>query len=1002
MNNHKNIYLLDIWLNIIILFYKLHLINSLGFFPLKGAKEELSLNNTLLIFSINGAVDSSFNNDLNFLIESDFYKDNELLSNKRYINCIIQKSPNAVFGTQIDAICEIDLLIEPTCNTILFSKFISDSNIIKIDDPNNFILGKNISFSKNINITQNFEYNVEGLKFISCSKDNNYTFGIIGEMDKIFVSSFIFNLTINPYSSIKAQCKSPNIYFTKKAMINCTINILNNDNNFINNLNKGIEINNNYYRVINDEGEKILKIKIANDQNKIELPYLNCEKENTNINTSNNFSENENEIKSEDIINIENKNTSINESDLTINENNNIISEENNTENNITTFLNKSLGKEDENNTENNYDKKKTEIFDDKDNNEEDNNTLSNIEMDKNITKDNITNIKNDEKENNSTNQYNTTENKTEDYNMQNISKEFNNLTDYNNEINEGKNNSINNTYNETSEIEMKEENNITNEKNESIYFINKNISNEINITKENENQIIINDSIYKNISLENETKLDNITFKNISEMVINNNNSNISYNQENNNTNKTIDNNNENNNKSDVSADDSTQMWRIFGNRNGGNKNMNKTEIEKEEEKERDWERKKEEERKKKKEEEEKEQEERRRRIEREEMMKLIREREEKERKEREEKERIEREQEENKRREYLRERDRNYENNNNQNNQKDNNEQLNNMNNLDIKLIHAHFRFHNGYLHYLFYSLTTIPKGHKIKISLSITKYNNDIGYNKIDDVNVILTTEQEINTNDKNLIIEYKGLLECLDCRKIILNQNKIEGATIYNIPEEPSLRDAISVNKNHFISKFNLKSPLLYIAEEVSNKDCMIHLQGHFFNKNKFFISTFNLILINNGNSNQSNNITISCSLNERSIFACPINEKLNKYKYTLEPLIFDKKENIIIDNSLIIKNNNINSVTCENKQNIKNGNKMKNNEKDAKKKSKKKKIIILSSIFSIVIFLFLILCCCCYDIEPEYTYSSSSSPSSIRSISSSNYFGETSGLINRRW
>ena len=70
--------------------------------------------------------------------------------------------------------------------------------------------------------------------------------------------------------------------------------------------------------------------------------------------------------------------------------------------------------------------------------------------------------------------------------------------------------------------------------------------------------------------------------------------------------------------------------------------------------------------------------------------------------------------------------------------------------------------------------------------------------------------------------------------------------IEGATIYNIPEEQSLRDPISVNKGFYISKNEIKSPLLYITENISSKNCMINLEGKFFNKNKFFISKFNLI------------------------------------------------------------------------------------------------------------------------------------------------------------
>ena len=1030
----KFFFSLNICFHIILLFYRLNLINSFCFFPLKEAKEEISLNNTNLIFSIKGAVDSSFKEDINFLIESEFYKDNELLSNKKYVNCKIQKSPKAVFGTQINALCEFDLLYEPTSNKILFSKFISDTNMVKIDDPNNFILGKNLSFSKIINITQNYEFNIEGLKSINCFQ-NNYTFGIIGEIDKIFVSSFTFNLTINPSSPIKAQCKSPYIYFTRKTMINCTINILNNDTDFINNLNKGIEIKENYYRVINEEGEKILKIKIGNQNEKMELNNYNCSDENQ-VNNEKEIENKSDKNKTKDI-NEESKNILINETDIRDNEdinktrdNKDIIDyNKNKDDNNITKPYNNNSVIEGDNIIDISDEKNNTELMDVKEKNEIDNNTTSeNIKIDINITKHNITIInktKNNEIENNDDiNEYNKTENINEDYNIiKNITKNnnlTNNLTDFIeiiNEKNESKNYSINNESNIMTEL--KEENNITNEKNES-NIENKNISIAINNSiKDNEKEMKKSDNIYKNNSIENETQFKNFNYSNHTDIEnINNsiysdienstNNNNISYNQENNNTNKTIDKNTEKSDSRDIRGDELAQIWRLFGKGNRDNNINNKTEMEKEEEKQREWEKKKEEEKKKKKEEEEKDKEEIRKRREQEEMVKMIREREEKERKEKaekerkekEEKEKMEKEQEEKKRRENLRNRDRNYENNNNENDDKNknNNNDLNISNNLDIKLIHVQFRYSLGNIFYMFYSLTSIPKGHKIKINLSISKYNK-MGFN-IEDKNIILTTNEEINTSDKNIVIEYKGSLECKDCKKIILKNDNIEGATIYKIPEEKYLRDAIFVNKNNYISRYDIKSPLLYITEEISNKDCMVYLQGHFFNNNKFFISQFNLVLINKGNPQIKNNITVSCSLNERSIFTCPIKEQINRYDYELEQFIIDKKENIIIDNSLILKNNKINYVTCENKKiNNKNDkivdNKLKNNEKvDVKKKSKKKKIII--SLICLVLLLYLIITCCCYE-EPEYNYSPSSG-----AISSSNYVGETSVLMSRRW
>jgi hypothetical protein len=47
-------------------------------------------------------------------------------------------------------------------------------------------------------------------------------------------------------------------------MINCTLNISNNSN-----INQGIELKENLYKIVNEEGEKILKIKIGNNKYKV-------------------------------------------------------------------------------------------------------------------------------------------------------------------------------------------------------------------------------------------------------------------------------------------------------------------------------------------------------------------------------------------------------------------------------------------------------------------------------------------------------------------------------------------------------------------------------------------------------------------------------------------------------------------------------------------------------------------------------------------------------------
>ena len=127
--------------------------------------------------------------------------------------------------------------------------------------------------------------------------------------------------------------------------------------------------------------------------------------------------------------------------------------------------------------------------------------------------------------------------------------------------------------------------------------------------------------------------------------------------------------------------------------------------------------------------------------------------------------------------------------------------------------------------------------------------------------------------------------------------------------------------------------------------------------------------------------------------------------LVNYSYILEEVVTNKKENIIIENSMVTKNNMSYIISCENENNkvqvdenkIKN---LKDSDKENTKVTKKTSITkIILFIISIIIILYLIIDFCCgYEKEPEYQYSSSSTGA----ISNKNYNGETSGLINRRW
>ena len=1016
--------------NIILLFFSIDVINSLNFFPTEKVKEEQSLNNSLLIFTIKGAVDSNIKQNISFNIEAEFYKDEELLSKNNYIKCTIQENIKAVFGTQITSKCEYDLFYSPLSNKIIFVNFTSDLNVLEIKDPNNYIIGNNFTFIKNIDIIHNFEFVVEELKLINCTNDE-YIFGIMGEINNIFISGFTFNLTINQYSLVKAKCQSPYIYFTKKTMINCTISLLNKNEEFNKGLNKGIILKDNYYRIINEEGNKILKMKIGKNMHKIELAY-NCDEiqdyNNSIINVTNiTRDENNNLIKEKEKLEDNEKIIDNNKNDTNINNSkvdNDTEDRRDNYDNDIKISIiekidNKTVNEKNitEVNNTNITDNDYIENFNEaNDTNKTDN--INNYNDKNNITKDNITD--NFEIDNNQSKINNTENNNTLLYNISE-SDDATNVTDINNKTDEITRNEIT-TNNITSDVikdrnEEKESNdtkniqiNITNitinEKNNSLieennitkinlnsnFSSNNNGSNEINTTKkiEKEDIIINKNDTYENISKENNIRNET---KNQTELE-----------ESNSDTAKTI---NDNEKKNDTYVKKGRQ---IFGKGINFIKIKNKTEIELEEKKQREWEAKKEEEKKRKKEEEEKAKEEERKRREKEELDKMIKEREEKvqnyiaekERKEKEEKKRLEKEKEDNKRIEYLKHRDKNNydENNNNSNKEiinKDNNKELIFQTNIEAKLIHLQFRYGFGTVYYMFYSLTEIPKNHQIKINLSISRYNDNVRQYKLENIDIILTTNQEIRKEDKNIIVEYSGSLDCTKCRSIILNEKKIEGAIIYNIPKEIEFRDAIINTSKNFVTISELKSPLLYITENISNKNCLINLEGNFFNKNKFFNSKFNLNFL--GTYNRKN-INVFCGLNERSTFSCLLNEDINNFEYKLEQFIIDKKENIIIDNSKIVKNNIKYYITCENKNDIKKdeNNKKEDTLKNAPKTKSKKKKILIGIIFTIIL-LYCLISCCCNEKEPEIKYSSSSR---VASISSSNYIGETSGLLNRRW
>ena len=705
-------------------------INSLSFYVLEEAKEneKSSSKSSILSFTIKGGVDQSFNEDIFFKIKTEIYKENKYLSEKN-AECTIPKNPDAKFGTSVIANCEIDLLSTDNPNKIKFISIISNNNKFQLNDINNYVLEKVLSFTKKIETKPDIEFTAASIKTIKCDY-NKFIFGIKGDINKYWINSFTFDINLNENNSIKAKCVCPNVIFNSEITINCTITI-STDNDFMENLKKGIILKENFYKITDKDAEKLLKFKIKNDKETIELKDFNCNP----------------------------------------------------------------------------------------DNNEE----------------------------------------KDVDY------------SNYSKKSNRGKN--------------------------------------------------------------ENEYKRD------------------------------------EDSNK--YKEEESAQSR---------------------------WEREQEEEKRKRREREEREREEEKKKKAQDDLEKFLKQRQ-KEREEEEKKRKYNDYDDDNN--QNLRKK--NYDNNDNNNyyNQRNNNNDDDIIDyNSNVKLIHIQVRYSYGFIYYMFYALTPVPLGHKIKARFSIKKYNYDTGYNDQENKYIILKTEEEINPNDKNIIIEYIAKYECQQCKQIILDKNNIQGAKIYNIPEEQYQLDAVAVNQNNYLTKSKMESPPLYIVDNIFNQNCMINLNGNFFNKNKFFIAKFPLTLIKSSNYGGSgSNITVYCGLNERGVFACPITDNMEIFEYKLEPLIIDKKENIIIDNTYLAKSGIVNQVSCKVVGVPKIGLSQNNNddqlkENPVKKMSTTKKIII--GIVVIIILYYLISKCCCPKEEEEFT----DDYNPKWRVSSSNYGGETYGLRNR--
>ena len=510
-------------------------------------------------------------------------------------------------------------------------------------------------------------------------------------------------------------------------------------------------------------------------------------------------------------------------------------------------------------------------------------------------------------------------------------------------------------------------------------------VSREDNVIFSLSNGLEIKEHLYNVVTSKNEKKLFKLKVKNNSDRLeFNGFNCNPSYDDKNDRNKDRNDNEEYNNRKSNR------------GNPYQSEDNYNRNRDRKDEDDNQSrWEREREQEKRRKKEQEDREREEEKRKKNEEDLAKLLKER--------------ERQKEENERRNRYNNNEDNNENTRKQRYDDDNNNNYNRRNydnnnddidfNSNVKLIHIQVRYSHEFIYYMLYALSPIPLGHKIKARFTITKYNFNTGYSDQENKYIVLKTEEEINRDDRNIIIEYVARYDCEKCDKMVLDKYSIQGAKIYNIPEDLFLLDAITTNKRNYLQKNQIQSPPLYVTENLYSQNCLLFLGGNFFNKNRFFPSKFALNLIgNSGYSGNNRNVTVYCGLNERGIFSCPITESLNNFEFRLEQFIIDQRENIIIDNSYIERGGMGNTISCLKgpliSPDIKNIKPFNEGLTENKRFTWKKLILGIIIIFALY---YIISKFCCQKEEEEY----SDEYNSRWRVSSASYGGgETHGLRNR--
>ena len=970
-------YLKKIDLNINVFFLSLILISfseiySIKWIPLSKIKiEEKESKDGNFNLKIKGTLDSPTYEDKNFELALNILNNDTIISTKK-ITCVIPETNTVSFGILIQANCKIDLLnFQNIMNGIEVKEILSNYEGMEIIDTNNVIIGQKIQPIE-INYIPEIEFIIDDIKFFKC-EGNNYEFKLIGEFKNGLnnINNVNFHLTLFEKLPIKSKCN----YNNENYEVICSAPII----QYISKkeFNEQIIIDEKFHRY---DDNKLLKISINkfNKYKYIKLNNLSCLNNGDEINKVNKIIFNNNTT------NEVNNDLQKNIKNYTINSTNNTI--------NYVDIKSNQFGKNDTNNKTLNF----TKIKEENQNNYTESSKISNNNTNSNYSENN-----------NQTNEtFNNNENEINQKNISAKSIEINNISTFENTTKEIMNNNsqkIDNITNDENsdnqtpinENQLNTDNNKNNTKNV-INNENQNVNNENNINDNNYSDKMKRNNDYD----ENEPKVNEQEKEKEENIEKNEEKEKLGYDiieQE------RIE--NEEAEKEKLEQEKLEKEKLEQENNEKEKLEQEKLEKEKLEKQKIQQEKLKQEQLEKEKLEQEKLQKEKleKEKLEREklEKEKLQKEKLEKEKLQQEklkqeqiEKEKLEQEKlrQEKLEKEKLEQERIKKEKEEKEKLEKDKQKIIkeeHKFENLHIKLIHLQLRYSKNKLSYLFYSLTPIPLYHSIYARFKIIKSRNFLGNTETEDKYLQLKNSIEINANSENIITEYITELDCENCKAIILNQDSIQGATVYGIPEGDSLRDAINIKNDensNLINSNNFNSPLLYTTEKIENNNCLIKLNGKFFNSISIFKGEVKVILLNmvEFNKYENEDLILSCKL-EKKIFICPIEKNMKNFLYKVKPIIIDKEKNIIIDNTMM---NRMSLVSCSKP---KFDNYEKSNENPTIKKLKK---FAIGSVVLVIMIFICMKCCNSFCGEEDEL------PVSSNRVSYRDYYSETKGLVNR--